>query len=67
MEVLRLLAAIRPHRYEELLFLLGMPIDRRPPRSLPATERRAIILEWSEEQVDGVRELYESMQLLGAI
>lgn len=64
MEVLRLLAAIRPHQYEELLFLLVMPIDRRPPRPLPTTERRAIILEWAEDEADGIRDLHESLLLL---
>jgi len=63
-EILRLLHALRPHRYEELIFLLMIPIDRRPPRSVTTAERRAMILEWAEEESDGVQNLYESLKLL---
>ena len=63
-EVLRLLHSLRPHQYEELVFLLMIPIDRRPPRTVPIAERRGMILEWASEEADGVRNLFESLKLL---
>jgi class 3 adenylate cyclase len=63
-EVLRLLHSLRPHQYEELIFLLMIPIDRRPPRSVPIADRRGMILEWAAEEPNGVVNLCESLKLV---
>ena len=62
--ILRSFHSLRPHQYEDLVFLLNIPFDRRPPRLLPLVERRGIILEWIEEEEGGIAFLLDCLSLV---
>ena len=63
-EALQMLRSLRAHQYDELIFLMEIPIDRRPPRSLPAAERRAIILDWVGEEKGSLQTFYEDLKAI---
>ena len=66
--LLRELESIFPEaRLDTLMFLIGMPVDQRPDRSLTHAERRAAVLRWAESPVGcGLEQLMEEVSLLSA-
>jgi len=65
-QVLALFKKLKSHQYDELIFLLEMPISQRPPGTQTLDEKKGRILIWAEENyqlgmlLDVLRELTET-------
>ncbi len=56
-EILSLFKRVKTHQFDDLVFVLDMPPARRPPSTLPLEKRKTYILEWAEEETEGLQAL----------
>ncbi|MBI4662778.1 MAG: adenylate/guanylate cyclase domain-containing protein [Verrucomicrobia bacterium] len=56
-EILGLFKQLKAHQFDDLIFLLDMPIGQRPPNTLPTENRKTYVLEWAEQEADGLQTL----------
>jgi hypothetical protein len=61
--VLALFARLKSHQFDEVLFLLGVPVKQRPSEALPIEERKNQLLKWADEagQLDALREVLREL------
>jgi class 3 adenylate cyclase len=56
-EVLALFKLVKPHQFDELIFLLNVPIGRRPSETIDLEQRKNALLKWADETASGVENL----------
>jgi class 3 adenylate cyclase len=49
-EILSLFKKLKPIQYDELIFLVEVPINRRPSETLDLTQRHNALIKWAEEE-----------------
>ena len=66
-EILELFKQVKPHQFDDLVFLLEVPIARRPAETNDLKRRTSELLKWAEEADSGLANLLlELRELVGA-
>lgn len=65
-EIIRLFDRLKPHQYVPLIFLLNIPINRRPQHWPDLAHCRNHILQWAEEESHGLESLHQELRGLVA-
>jgi class 3 adenylate cyclase len=61
-EILSLFKRLKTHQFDDLVFALNVPPAHRPPNALPLEKRKTYVLEWAEEETDGLQTLLAELR-----
>ena len=62
-EILRRFAILKPHEFSDLIFLLNIPVSRRPPDTVDLERQKKHILDWADEEQQLEDLLFELREL----
>ncbi|MBN9118371.1 MAG: NACHT domain-containing protein [Planctomycetes bacterium] len=71
-ELLKLLDKVKSHQFDDLVFLLGVPVKLFPPDVLDLARRKSALLKWADEEselgnlLELLREMVGSADAIGA-